>query len=58
MKKVYEEVILKKKTIVKFGFVGCEELCRFRRMLSTEADNILLDLHNPSHLRKAEFNNL
>ena len=32
--------------------VGCEELCRSRRMLSTEAEG--RDLHNFSHLTKAD----
>ena len=40
------------------AFVGYEELkCRSRGVLSTEAENTLLDLHNSSHPTKAEFIN-
>ena len=31
------------------AFVGYEELCRSRRVLSTSADSTLLDLHNSSY---------
>ena len=37
-------------------YISVEELWRSRRVLS-EADNTLLDLHNPSYDTKAEFNN-
>ena len=37
--------------------VGHEELSRSRRVLSTEADNTLLDLLNSSYPTKAEFIN-
>ena len=39
------------------AFVGFEELSRSRRMLSTEADNTRLDLHNSSYPTKVEFIN-
>ena len=37
--------------------VSYEELLRSRRVLSVEAYNTLLDIHNSSHDTKAEFNN-
>ena len=39
------------------SLVGHEELSRSRRVLSTEADNTLLDLLNCSYPTKAEFIN-
>ena len=39
------------------AFVGYEELSRSRRVLSTSADNTLLDLLNSSYPTKAEFIN-
>ena len=45
--------------VIEWDWVGCEELCRLSRMLSIEAegqgDNFLQDLHNSSHLTRAEF---
>ena len=46
--------------IIERGWVGYEEFCRSRRVLSTEADsvdNTLRDLQNSSYPTKAEFNN-
>ena len=48
--------------IIEWGWVGYEELCRSRRVLSTEAkkaevNNTLQDLQNSSYPMKAEFNN-
>ena len=38
-----------------WAFVGYEELSRSRRVLSSEADNTLLDLLNSSYPTKAQF---
>ena len=45
--------------IIEWGWVGYEEFCRSRRVLSTKAevDKILGDLQNSSYSTKAEFNN-
>ena len=41
--------------IIEWRWIGCEELCRPRRMLSTGAEG--RNMHNSSHQTKAEFNN-
>ena len=53
---VYRSLCL---AIIEWGWVGYEEFCRSKRLLSTEAkvDNTLQDLHNSSYSTKAEFNN-
>ena len=43
-----------KLAINEWGYVGYEELCRSKRLLSAEVDNTLRDLHNST---KAEFIN-
>ena len=45
--------------IIEWGWVGYEEFCRSKRVLSTGAkvDNTLQDLQNSSYSTKAKFNN-
>ena len=42
----FERVI---KRLMNSAFVGYKELCRSRRVLSTKANNTLLNLHNSSY---------
>ena len=51
----YFELIIKQ--LLNSAFVGYEEFCRSRRVLSPSAsvDNTLLDLQNSSYPTKAEF---
>ena len=52
-------LVIEEIAIIEWGWVGYEEFCGSRRVLSTKAevDNTLWDLQNSSYPTKAKFNN-
>ena len=53
----YRKISKNNLTFIEWGWVGYEEFCKLRRVLSTEVTYTLLDLQNSSYPTKAEFNN-